>query len=192
VAYVVVVLLGYAALAAAFDVSLVFAAFLAGYALVTDTELTELTEATRTLNKVSFSVFIPVYFAVVGYQLDLTRTFSLRMVVSVLAVACAVKVGSGLVGARLAGFKWRDSINLAVALNARGGPGIVLASVAYEAGIVNPGFYTTLVVLAVLTSQAAGAWLAFVLARGWPLLTEQLTDGTSPLAPSLDDRVRIP
>jgi Kef-type K+ transport system membrane component KefB len=192
VAYVVVILLGYTALAAAFDVSLVFAAFLAGYALVTDTELTELTEASRTLNKVSFSVFIPVYFAVVGYQLDLTRTFSLVMVVSVLAAACVVKLTSGLLGARLAGFRWRDSVNLAVALNARGGPGIVLASVAYEARIINPEFYTTLVVLAVLTSQAAGAWMAYVLAKGWPLLTEQLADRTSPVSSSLDGTVGVP
>ena len=50
-------------------------------------------------------------------------------------------------------------------------PGIVLASVAYDAGIVNATFYTTLVLLAVLTSQAAGAWLDYVLRKGWPLLS---------------------
>ena len=77
-------------------------------------------------------------------------------------------------GARLAGFNLSDSINLAVATNARGGPGIVLASVAYEAGIINASFYTTLILLAVLTSQLAGAWLDFVLRRGRPLLSEQI------------------
>ena len=74
-------------------------------------------------------------------------------------------------GARLAGFRGLDVINLAVATNARGGPGIVLASVAYEAGIISAAFYTTLVLVAVLTSQAAGAWLEFVLHRGWQLLS---------------------
>ena len=63
-------------------------------------------------------------------------------------------------------------MNLAVATNARGGPGIVLASVAYDAGIISPAFYTTLVLVAVFTSQAAGAWLEYVLGRGWPLLKE--------------------
>ncbi|MGH6920403.1 MAG: hypothetical protein ACREJ0_22180, partial [Geminicoccaceae bacterium] len=61
---------------------------------------------------------------------------------------------------------------LAVATNARGGPGIVLASVAFDAGIINEAFYTTLVLVAVLTSQAAGTWLEFVLRRGWPLLKQ--------------------
>lgn len=60
---------------------------------------------------------------------------------------------------------------MAVATNARGGPGIVLASVALDAGIINATFYTTLVLVAVLTSQVAGAWLDFVLRRGWSLLS---------------------
>jgi hypothetical protein len=64
-----------------------------------------------------------------------------------------------------------DLINLAITTNARGGPGIVLASVAFDAGIISPKFYTTLVLAAVLTSQMAGAWLDYVLRRGWPLLT---------------------
>jgi hypothetical protein len=46
-----------------------------------------------------------------------------------------------------------------------------LASVAFDAGIISPKFYTTLVVAAILTSQVAGAWLDYVLSKGWPLLT---------------------
>jgi Kef-type K+ transport system membrane component KefB len=82
-----------------------------------------------------------------------------------------MKLASVLLGARLAGFRGLDSVNLAVAFNARGGPGIVLASVAYDAKIINGPMYTTLVLLAVLTSQAAGAWLEYVLRKGWPLLS---------------------
>jgi len=81
---------------------------------------------------------------------------------------------SVLAGAKLAGFSIPSCVNLAVATNARGGPGIVLASVAYEAGIISAAFYTTLILLAVITSQAAGAWLEHVLRKGKPLLTEEL------------------
>jgi hypothetical protein len=69
------------------------------------------------------------------------------------------------------GFRGLDVINIALTTNARGGPGIVLASVAYDAGIINAAFYTTLVITAVVTSQMAGAWLRFVLSKGWPLLS---------------------
>jgi hypothetical protein len=82
-----------------------------------------------------------------------------------------VKLLSAGLGARLAGFNWNDSVNLSMALNGRGGPGIVLASVAFDAGIINAVFFTTLVVASVLTSQMAGAWLEYVLRSGRPLLS---------------------
>ena len=85
----------------------------------------------------------------------------------------------------MAGFRGLDVLNLAVATNARGGPGIVLASVAYDAGIVNAQAFTTLVLLAILTSQAAGAWLEFVLRRGWPLLSPVPAPSASKEKPNL-------
>jgi Kef-type K+ transport system membrane component KefB len=169
VGYVTVVLLAYAALAAALDVSLVFAAFLAGYGLIGEMDL--LGEAVNALKSFSFAVFIPVYFAIVGFRLDLSKTFSFSMLAVFMGGACLLKLVAAGMGARLARFPWFDSLNLAIATNARGGPGIVLASVAYDAGIINAAFYTTLVLTAVLTSQAAGAWLEYVLHSGRPLLT---------------------
>ena len=44
-------------------------------------------------------------------------------------------------------------------MNARGGPGIVVASTAFAAGIIDQPFYATLVLLAIVTSMLAGAWL---------------------------------
>lgn len=171
VAYVVLVLLAYTGLAAAMGVSLVFAAFLAGYGVIADRD--RFPDALDAIRKFSFAVFIPIYFAVVGYRLDLGKPFSFVMLAVFLVSACALKLVAAGAGARLAHFNWKDTFNLAVALNARGGPGIVLASVAFDAGIINASFYTTLVLVAVLTSQAAGWWLESVMRRGEPLLTGQ-------------------
>ncbi len=167
--YLVAILFTFSAIAAALDVSLVFAAFLAGYGAASAREIYP--DAFDSLSKVSFSFFIPIYFLIVGYRLDLQKNFSLGMVLAVLAGACMVKLLSAGLGARLAGFSGLDVWNLAIATNARGGPGIVLASVAYDAGIINAAGYTTLVLLAIVTSQAAGAWLEYVLRKGWPLLS---------------------
>jgi Kef-type K+ transport system membrane component KefB len=169
-AYLILLLFAYVALAAAMNVSLVLAAFLAGFAVPPRS-----LPASRSLAEVKgvgFGCFIPLYFALVGYKLDLGKTFNLAMLAAFLIAACVIKLISVLAGAKLAGFSISSCINLAVATNARGGPGIVLASVAYEAGIINASFYTTLILLAVITSQAAGAWLEHVLRRGKPLLTE--------------------
>jgi Kef-type K+ transport system membrane component KefB len=180
VGYLVLVLLAYSALAAVMDVSLVFAAFLAGFGIAHDGE--RYSESLDALKKLSFAVFIPVYFAVVGYKLDLSKSFSFSMLAIFMLVACVLKLLAAGAGARIAGFSWPSSVNLAVATNARGGPGIVLASVAFDAGIINAQFYTTLVLTAVLTSQFAGAWLDYVLRKGKPLLTEEAAAEVIPIA----------
>ena len=174
VAYAIAILLAYCAVAGALDVSVVFAAFLAGFAVVhKKRKLFE--EALGAIGKVSFAFFIPVYFALVGLKLDLVHGFSLRMMAAFLIGSCIIKVLSVSLAARFAGFRGLDLINLALTTNARGGPGIVLASVAFDAGIISPEFYTTLVLAAVITSQMAGAWLEYVLNRGWVLLTPAAT-----------------
>ncbi len=170
VGYAIAVLLGYCAVAGALDVSLVFAAFLAGFAVV-HKKRQLFAEALDAIGKVSFAFFIPVYFAIVGLKLDLVRGLSLWMLAAFLIGSCAVKILSVSLAGRFAGFRGLDLINLAVTTNARGGPGIVLASVAFDAGIISAAFYTTLVLAAVLTSQIAGAWLDYVMRKGWPLLT---------------------
>ena len=170
VAYAIAVLLGYCVVAGALDVSLVFAAFLAGFAVVHKRRRL-FSDALDSIGKVSFAFFIPAYFAIVGLKLDLVRGLSWGMIASFIVGSCVVKILSVSLAGRFAGFRGLDLINLAITTNARGGPGIVLASVAFDAGIISPKFYTTLVLAAVLTSQMAGAWLDYVLRRGWPLLT---------------------
>ena len=169
VAYAIGVLLAYCVVAGALDVSVVFAAFLAGFAVVHKRRKL-FSEALDAIAKVSFAFFIPAYFAIVGLKLDLVRGLSLGMIAAFLVGSCVAKILSVSLAGRFAGFRGLDLINLAITTNARGGPGIVLASVAFDAGIISPTFYTTLVLAAVLTSQMAGAWLDYVLRRGWPLL----------------------
>ena len=171
VAYALSVLLAYCVLAGALDVSLVFAAFLAGFAVI-HKKRRLFAEALDAIGKVSFGFFIPVYFAIVGLKLNLLKGLSWSMLAAFLAGSCVVKILSVSLAGRLAGFRGLDLINLALTTNARGGPGIVLASVAFDAGIISPAFYTTLVVAAVITSQVAGTWLDYVLRKGWPLLKD--------------------
>ncbi len=125
--------------------------------------------ARETIQRFSFAFPIPVYFAIVGLRLDLLRQFDGLFFLAFLAYACVAKLASAYAGARIAGERRLGAFNLAVAMNARGGPGIVLASVALDAGIVHERLYSVLVMLAVVTSFLAGSWLQFVIGRRWPL-----------------------
>jgi Kef-type K+ transport system membrane component KefB len=134
-----------------------FGAFVAG--LVVGATESEPSEATLAIKSFSLAFFIPVYFAGIGFGLDLLHGFSPVFFLFFLVTACAIKSVSVYVGARAAGEVNAASWNLAVAMNARGGPGIVVASTAFAAGIINQPFYAVLVLLAIVTSLLAGAWL---------------------------------
>src|SRR5256885_13799833 len=136
VGYAIAVLLAYCAVAGALQVSLVFAAFLSGFAVVPKKRRV-FADALDAIGKVSFAFFVPVYFAIVALKLDLIRGVSLWMMVAFIVGTCVVKILSVSLAGRFAGFRGLDLINLAITTNARGGPGIVLASVAFDAGIIS-------------------------------------------------------
>jgi Kef-type K+ transport system membrane component KefB len=187
VGYALLIMLVYASIAALLEVNTAFAAFLAGFGLVggmSGSEREQFADPLTAIRKVAFAVFIPLYFVMVGYQLQWGEGFSLAMLAAFLLGSSLLCLSSISLAARLAGFRGLDIINLAVVSNARGGPGIVLASVALEAGIINGQFFTTLVLAAILTSQAAGFWLGHVLRAGLPLLSgDDLATGAGAPAP---------
>ncbi len=174
IAWMLSVFLGYVSLAAALDVTLAFAALLAGFGVMggmKGTEQARFRLPMQSLSDVAGYFFVPVYFALIGYRLDLSKTFDPLMLAGfAMGTSIVVFLSVGL-GAKLAGMNRLDIVNLAMTQNARGGPGIVMASVAFDAGIINAPFFTTLVLTAVLTSQACGFWLDYVLRKGWPLLS---------------------
>jgi Kef-type K+ transport system membrane component KefB len=174
VGYTMAVLMTYCAVAAVFEVNLQFAALLAGYGIVGGlygTQRERFAAPVDAIAKFSFGVFIPIYFGLIGHKLVFGRQFSLALLLMFLVGSSLISIFSAGLAAWMGGFRKLDIVNIAITTNARGGPGIVLASVAYDAGIINAAFYTTLVITAVVTSQMAGAWLRFVLAKGWPLLS---------------------
>jgi Kef-type K+ transport system membrane component KefB len=118
-----------------------------------------LAEGRAALNRFALAFFVPVYFALIGLRLDLLRHFDPLTFAWFLAFACGVKGISVYLGARRAGESHHGALNFSVALNARGGPGIILASVAFDARIIDARFFAILVMLAVVTSLLAGSWL---------------------------------
>jgi Kef-type K+ transport system membrane component KefB len=166
IAFQVVFMLAVTMFAVALDVVPLFGAFVAGIVVGSATGTGGAEAARETIRGFSFAFFIPLYFAIVGLRLDLIHGFEPLFFALFLAVACVVKYASVWLGARWSGESSAGARNLGVALNARGGPGIVLASVSFDAGIVDGGFYAVLVMLAIVTSLLAGAWLGRVVRSG--------------------------
>lgn len=172
-AFTVLILLIFAAIASFLDVNLVFGAFLAGI-VVNYVKSPRFQDSKLHIKNFSMAFFVPVYFAVVGIKLDLIHHFDALFFVVFVAFAIIVQTIAVLSTARILKYDWLSSFNLAVVLNDRGGPCIVLATLAFDLGIISENFFVTLVLLAVVTSLTAGSWLKYVLSKGWPLLQERV------------------
>src|SRR5215467_13429938 len=103
VGYALAVLLAYCVVAGVLQVNLVFAAFLAAFAVV-HKKRRLFADALDAIGKVSFAFFIPVYFAIVGLRLDLVKAFSWQLLVLFLVGTCIVKILSVSLAGRFAGF----------------------------------------------------------------------------------------
>jgi len=168
--YFLLVMFVVSALAGYLRVETIFGALLAGIAAKIGLPEKLFKYLEKGVANISFSWFIPVYFATVGLQLDLAHRFDLFFFLKYLLFATIVQTVLIYLTCRIIRLDHLTGINFGIAMNARGGPGIVLSTVAYGAGIINQEFFAILVMLALVTSWLAGSWLHFVLNKGWRLM----------------------
>lgn len=170
----------FASVASYLNVNVVFGAMLGG--VVIGMSPGQFVKEKIHIKEVSLAFFVPVYFAIVGLKLDLVRHFDPWFFVWFLLITTAVQLLGTMATARLLGKDTLSSLNFGVAMSDRGGPAIVLATVAFEVGIINETFFVSLVLVAVITSLMAGMWFRFILLKGYPLLTETDSDLSEEIA----------
>ncbi len=143
-------------------INIMYAAFLVGYVVkaVVGVDV-ETKSRMESLGNFAFSFFIPIYFALVGIQLNLLHNFSILRFCLFFVLAFGLEAAGTLVMLQLTDLNRRTKLNFAVTMNARGGPGIVLATVAYSYGIINIEFFTVLILTTMLSSLIAGYWLRY-------------------------------
>lgn len=145
-------------------INIMYAAFLVGYVVksfVGDAQDSDAKKRMGALGDFAFSFFVPIYFALVGIQLNLIHDFSIVRFLIFFVIAFGLEAVGTLIMVQLTDLNHVTKINFAVTMNARGGPGIVLATVAYSYGIINIEFFTVLILTTMLSSLIAGYWLRY-------------------------------
>ncbi len=175
--YFLFILFALSDIAGYLNVDIMFGALMAGIATKLTLPEHLFRRAENSLSEISFSFFIPVYFAIVGLELDLTKHFNFGFFALYLLFATVVQSLVVYFTCRFIKQDRLTSANFAAAMNARGGPGIVLSTVAYSIGIINQNFFGILVMLALITSWMAGGWLRYIIRKGYRLMPgdEKLT-----------------
>ena len=143
-------------------INIMYSAFLVGYIVKTIMGSSEEAKTgIKYLEHFVFSFFVPIYFALVGIQLNVFHNFSILRFLAFFGIAFGLEfIGTWLF---LIPGKVSNStkFNFAITMNARGGPGIVLATVAYGSGIISIEFFTVLILTTMLSSMIAGYYLRF-------------------------------
>ncbi len=163
--YAMLLCLAFVATASLLEVNLIFGALLAGL-VIARFPAKRFEAAKGRIADMSLWFFVPVYFALVGLKIDLPSDFALGATFGFLVLSSFVKIACVAGAARAAGADGARGLDFGMAMNARGGPGIVLASVAHAAGIVDATLFVAFVLASILTSLAAGSWLRWRLSKG--------------------------
>lgn len=165
----------------------IFGAFFFGVALGDSRHLRASTRAT--IDQFVSFIFAPLFFASIGLRVNFAANFDLPLVLVVLAIACAGKFSGCAMAGRLAGLPGRESLAIAAGMNARGAMEIILGLLAREAGLISDRLFVALVVMALVTSMAAGTMMQKFLGRPKPVRFVDFASGKT-LVP-LSARTRI-
>ena len=150
----IVLILAAAAVSELIGIHSIFGAFLVGVAFARKSEKRD--QAHEMVYQFVVSFFAPIYFVSIGLQVDFTTNFDLPLVLLVLVIACAGKIGGATLGALMGKMPFKESLAVGFGMNARGMMEMILASVAYEHKVIDQRVFIALIVMALVTSILSG------------------------------------
>uniref|UniRef100_A0AAU1LST7 Cation:proton antiporter n=1 Tax=Streptomyces sp. NBC_00148 TaxID=2903626 RepID=A0AAU1LST7_9ACTN len=153
--------LGSAVLTTWIGIHAIFGAFLFGFVMPREPARVLTEHLRKPMSNVS-TVLLPVFFIVTGLGVDLGALTGSDYVglALIIGVACAGKLIGAIVPARLAGFTWRDSMDLGLLMNTRGLTELIILNAAVSLGVLDGRMFTMLVIMALVTTAMVGPLLS--------------------------------
>jgi Kef-type K+ transport system membrane component KefB len=128
-------------------------AYIAGL-VVARTEIGE--DATDAFNRIGYALFIPVFFVVVGLQMDASALREAPLFAMLLvAIAILTKVTGSAAGALAGGFSLRDATRVGYGMVSRGEVALVVAVVGLNEGLVSDRTFSASILMTLATTLAA-------------------------------------
>ena len=106
------------------------------------------------VSALAYGLFVPIFFVSIGLAVNIRNlepeALLLTGVIVIIAIASKL-FGSGL-GARWAGFEWRESWQLGAGMVSRGEVGLIVANVGIGAGLVSGSEFSAIVGMVLATT----------------------------------------
>ncbi len=119
----------------------------------------------KAASTVTFGFLAPIFFAFIGLNFLLGSLVDWGFVAVVMVISIAGKIVGGFSGAKLANLSNKDSFALGIGMNGRGIMELVIASIGLSYGLINVEIFSTLVLMAIITTMLTPVLLKRAFAR---------------------------
>lgn len=149
----------------AIGIHAVFGGFLLGACMPKGTLVDRLRE---TLQPFVVVFFLPMFFTFSGLKTDLGLVMAPQLLLAAAVILIASFAGKGLAcwaAARLAGESPRDAQAIGALMNARGLMELILINIGLQAGVIQQGLFSILVLMAIVTTLMATPLFNWIMRR---------------------------
>jgi Kef-type K+ transport system membrane component KefB len=145
----------------------VFGAFVMGTAMPRGAVSRDLVGRIQPL---TVALLLPLFFTYSGLNTRITLIDSAFLWLMTGAVLVAAIAGKGLAcwaAARLTGVPQREALGIGVLMNARGLMELIIINIGLSKGIISPGLFATLVIMAIVTTLMASPIFDRLVGKGF-------------------------
>ena len=150
-----------------FGIADITGAYIAGIVLCT---MDDASYVERRVDISNYVLFAPVFFASIGLKTDISGLTPQILLFSVCFVIMALitkVIGCGL-AAKICRFSWADSLKVGVGMMTRGEVALIVAQKGLDIGVVDPVYFTAVILLIVVSSVATPLVLKVLFTKAPP------------------------
>lgn len=123
-------------------------------------------EVETKLEPIAYSIFVPVFFVSIGLNVTFDGVGSqILLIVVISVIAIITKWIGGGVGARLTGFDRSSSMAIGAGMISRGEVALIIASTGLTSGLLDPEYFTSVVIMVIITTLVTPPLLKLTFAR---------------------------
>ena len=106
----------------------------------------------NTTNGLAMGFLAPIFFAGIGLEFNISSIQNYGLLIAIIFVSYFSKIFGGFIGGKIIGLNNKTSLTLGLGLNARGIMELVIANIAYKAGLIDSEIFSMLIIMGVLTT----------------------------------------
>ena len=148
-----------------FIIGAFFASMLISKQLVGEKHLTSIHNTT---NGMTIGFLAPIFFAGIGLEFQFSAIENYGLLLLIVLVSFTSKTAGGYLGSRVAKLEHKLALAIGIGLNGRGIMELVIANIAYKAGIISLEIFSMLVIMGVFTTLCT----PFLLRKSFDLVEE--------------------